>query len=117
RRRAGVTGEESRRPRTQMDRRCRDSGADRDARGTPSSFLPCTAVPGVPGRFDRRCRAEVRVVEMSALIVLHWLFVNRRPAGIMAEDDLPLARGGRCDRSEEHTSELQSRGNLVCRLL
>src|SRR2546430_5994138 len=24
---------------------------------------------------------------------------------------------GRCDRSEEHTSELQSQSNLVCRLL
>src|SRR5690606_42136823 len=26
-------------------------------------------------------------------------------------------RGGQCPRSEEHTSELQSRENLVCRLL
>src|SRR5215208_7601108 len=26
-------------------------------------------------------------------------------------------RGRRADRSEEHTSELQSRGHLVCRLL
>src|SRR2546430_9106178 len=26
-------------------------------------------------------------------------------------------RGGRCKRSEEHTSELQSQSNLVCRLL
>src|SRR5688572_32765314 len=26
-------------------------------------------------------------------------------------------RGGRCARSEEHTSELQSQSNLVCRLL
>src|SRR5690625_5366232 len=33
-----------------------------------------------------------------------------RPQSLMAED--------RCDRrSEEHTSELQSRGHLVCRLL
>src|SRR5690625_6004407 len=28
-----------------------------------------------------------------------------------------LKRGERCVRSEEHTSELQSRGHLVCRLL
>src|SRR5690242_21395174 len=28
-----------------------------------------------------------------------------------------LASGGRSDRSEEHTSELQSHVNLVCRLL
>src|SRR2546430_11495924 len=27
------------------------------------------------------------------------------------------ARHGYCDRSEEHTSELQSQSNLVCRLL
>src|SRR5690349_23995774 len=37
----------------------------------------------------------------------------RVPAG-----DLPLVRGGdRRVRSEEHTSELQSRRDLVCRLL
>src|SRR5690606_18458070 len=33
-------------------------------------------------------------------------------AGDLARDDLP----GLCGRSEEHTSELQSRENLVCRL-
>src|SRR5437870_8869502 len=36
-------------------------------------------------------------------------------------DDIPGFRAnrpcGRVDRSEEHTSELQSRGHLVCRLL
>src|SRR5690625_6204818 len=34
-------------------------------------------------------------------------------------DDTVLARAdlGSADRSEEHTSELQSRGHLVCRLL
>src|SRR5439155_20452495 len=32
--------------------------------------------------------------------------------------EIDLLRGGqRIDRSEEHTSELQSRGHLVCRLL
>src|SRR5687768_17946513 len=31
--------------------------------------------------------------------------------------DLPIACGGRGTRSEEHTSELQSRLHLVCRLL
>src|SRR5690606_42094340 len=33
------------------------------------------------------------------------------------EGDLTLGRGGEACRSEEHTSELQSRENLVCRLL
>src|SRR5690242_21013809 len=30
---------------------------------------------------------------------------------------VPIGQGGRYDRSEEHTSELQSHVNLVCRLL
>src|SRR2546430_6964741 len=30
---------------------------------------------------------------------------------------VPVRSGSRCDRSEEHTSELQSQSNLVCRLL
>src|SRR4051812_49694349 len=32
-------------------------------------------------------------------------------------EDLGLLHAGRADRSEEHTSELQSHVNLVCRLL
>src|SRR5207253_11215450 len=36
-------------------------------------------------------------------------------AGIEALHTVPSAAG--CARSEEHTSELQSRGHLVCRLL
>src|SRR5690606_39724407 len=43
----------------------------------------------------------------------------RRPgkASASREGPSPLARGGARTRSEEHTSELQSRENLVCRLL
>src|SRR5690606_41450711 len=35
---------------------------------------------------------------------------------LLAQPELTLSRGG-AGRSEEHTSELQSRENLVCRLL
>src|SRR5256885_10691163 len=35
----------------------------------------------------------------------------------LREDRLPSSRAGRGSRSEEHTSELQSPCNLVCRLL
>src|SRR5439155_11882446 len=39
-------------------------------------------------------------------------------ANLVDEDDSGLALGDRPgERSEEHTSELQSRGHLVCRLL
>src|SRR5690606_41384127 len=42
----------------------------------------------------------------------------RQPAGIETGAARDLAPGqGRARRSEEHTSELQSRENLVCRLL
>src|SRR5690625_6761743 len=35
----------------------------------------------------------------------------------MSDDDTDSAAGASLSRSEEHTSELQSRGHLVCRLL
>src|SRR5690606_41676087 len=38
-------------------------------------------------------------------------------AGFEVGADRPRPRSFRVDRSEEHTSELQSRENLVCRLL
>src|SRR5207253_7414649 len=37
--------------------------------------------------------------------------------GTVMRRALPLGRRGTDERSEEHTSELQSRGHLVCRLL
>src|SRR5690606_40802216 len=57
------------------------------------------APPGDPG--GAYCRKESRVMLRR---------VSSAPR--------PAARGaGSCQRSEEHTSELQSRENLVCRLL
>src|SRR5690606_41862774 len=45
--------------------------------------------------------------------------VRRRPRRSSRRSSFPApaAAAGRCRRSEEHTSELQSRENLVCRLL
>src|SRR2546430_3137252 len=40
-----------------------------------------------------------------------------RPHGVVAEPVVEARPAGRLDRSEEHTSELQSQSNLVCRLL
>src|SRR5690606_41592638 len=42
---------------------------------------------------------------------------GRAAAGLAADRRIAGARGVRRARSEEHTSELQSRENLVCRLL
>src|SRR5690349_21930100 len=41
----------------------------------------------------------------------------RRPRAVLAADLALRVRGARGPRSEEHTSELQSRRDLVCRLL
>src|SRR5690606_40003814 len=42
---------------------------------------------------------------------------RREPPGARRESDGSRRRAPRGSRSEEHTSELQSRENLVCRLL
>src|SRR2546430_10896008 len=58
---------------------------------------------GIELRFGRQRRSRQRVGSMLE-IVLHDLF--------------PIRLGHRLgERSEEHTSELQSQSNLVCRLL
>src|SRR2546430_13205759 len=49
-------------------------------------------------------------------------FPVSRPTTVMAKRPTQKSRGVQCpkkflDRSEEHTSELQSQSNLVCRLL
>src|SRR5439155_12409480 len=41
----------------------------------------------------------------------------RRRRAALPLGELPLLGGSGVERSEEHTSELQSRGHLVCRLL
>src|SRR2546430_13047964 len=46
----------------------------------------------------------------------HW--AGHRPVTILVEPDrIVIRRAGEDVRSEEHTSELQSQSNLVCRLL
>src|SRR5690606_39400833 len=65
-------------------------------------------------RFSFFCLDLMEIVFLIALIVLNGLFA-------MSEIALVTARRARlarlAERSEEHTSELQSRENLVCRLL
>src|SRR5690625_7083208 len=45
--------------------------------------------------------------------IIDWLKEQVLASGYISEEDFDLYRL----RSEEHTSELQSRGHLVCRLL
>src|SRR5690625_7073832 len=92
-----------------------------------------SAIPA--DRAPVRPAARVRVVSSTPLICsalsamrrtegLPYLLADRlRPdAGRFAADAAGAAAGAvveaaSCLRSEEHTSELQSRGHLVCRLL
>src|SRR5207253_3377458 len=71
-----------------------------------SLFAP-TLIPSTPARFaGTRGRAAARppLLNPSRLITA-WSRASRK------------MRGRGLPRSEEHTSELQSRGHLVCRLL
>src|SRR5437870_10938370 len=56
--------------------------------------------------------AAAAVAAAGALLCL--IDPQRTPAKLLA---IEILNGARCVRSEEHTSELQSRGHLVCRLL
>src|SRR2546430_3618540 len=73
-----------------------------------STLFPYTTL------FRSRDEGNQVLAREGALVVgrigrIHQLGLAQR-----AREDLPLPLG---DRSEEHTSELQSQSNLVCRLL
>src|SRR5439155_18171913 len=64
----------------------------------------------------------IRRPPRSTLFPYTTLFRSRPRAGrlfgdFVVYDELMVVRGEGEKRSEEHTSELQSRGHLVCRLL
>src|SRR5690349_23044580 len=46
-----------------------------------------------------------------------WRILTADGQPVEASNGMSLIADGRLDRSEEHTSELQSRRDLVCRLL
>src|SRR5207253_10562590 len=73
----------------------------------PSVAMPSTAAP--------HCASTVSSVLRSALSPL---LRHVRPGGLASRNfSLPPWPTSQAPRSEEHTSELQSRGHLVCRLL
>src|SRR5690606_42000383 len=60
-------------------------------------------------------QAHVEIVESLGLLAQAFTGVAQPPADAVQAQ--PLAGQAALHRSEEHTSELQSRENLVCRLL
>src|SRR5207253_11152514 len=81
------------------------TGRGEDARRARSGTLPpeMGTRAGVPAEREATARAR--------------LPSGRAPDGQGGERPDPQSTRGTPDRSEEHTSELQSRGHLVCRLL
>src|SRR2546430_3542391 len=80
-----------------------------------STLFPYTTLfrsmgEGEPGRVEQLSRRE-------RLEALGRLPLRRRDAPAAPERILPVAHHRVPHRSEEHTSELQSQSNLVCRLL
>src|SRR5439155_418394 len=53
----------------------------------------------------------------TALGVIRGAVEAGKQVTVFADETRPFLQGARLTRSEEHTSELQSRGHLVCRLL
>src|SRR3989442_11006506 len=84
--------------------------------------VPSCAAAGTARARAKAARISVigRVMSVSlwAVRVGGWM---GGAAGILRESPVPCPSGtggrGRAERSEEHTSELQSRPHLVCRLL
>src|SRR5690606_41737361 len=86
-------------------------------------FLHCFAAPRHLHSFPTRRSSDLEELEFlgirdyfegNALCLIEW---PQRGAGVLPKPDLDITISPQASRSEEHTSELQSRENLVCRLL
>src|SRR2546430_2807798 len=77
-----------------------------------STLFPYTTLFRSRNRLDRTDRS--RGCAVGRVLDVHEGDLVVRRAGGAAERQLPVVD---LDRSEEHTSELQSQSNLVCRLL
>src|SRR5439155_12723232 len=87
-------------------KRERDGTPDVDGKLDQEVIEPCL------GRVELEDRPARRQPDTGGLHLPHPPFLAIRAFGAGVEGDPHLLR-----RSEEHTSELQSRGHLVCRLL
>src|SRR2546428_6588472 len=68
----------------------------------------------MPFFFNDTATTEIYTLSLHDALPISWPSPAPHPAVIFLS---PLAGDLRCMRSEEHTSELQSRSDLVCRLL
>src|SRR2546430_4296782 len=95
-------------------------GTGKSCNGPMSRLYVPDMTTGIPWHLPKRISALVVLgVALLATLVLGTaaphLHLDREPAFFNEEHDLTLLASA--SRSEEHTSELQSQSNLVCRLL
>src|SRR2546430_3182026 len=76
-----------------------------------STLFPYTTLFRSQSRQERGHACDVAIVLTGLVGAAEQHFIDR--GGL----ERGIAPQQRCDRSEEHTSELQSQSNLVCRLL
>src|SRR5690606_41761388 len=89
-------------------------------RPTRSTLFPYTTLFRSPQEVDLAELGPVRVTEVELTVRRLPQEETRQPHLTRgADDEVGVGDAGRVQvaRSEEHTSELQSRENLVCRLL
>src|SRR5690625_7075253 len=77
-----------------------------------------------PSRLPATRESRPALIGLAAILIVGgalasaWLAVQSGNRAYFLQIDEEVAQGATIsDRSEEHTSELQSRGHLVCRLL
>src|SRR5207253_8735045 len=82
-------------------------------------FFYCTGDHRDLHSFPTRRSSDLNAVPLRRFVPFDAASARRRRSGGRRGRDGPSDRGARQARarSEEHTSELQSRGHLVCRLL
>src|SRR5690625_5383245 len=82
---------------------------------------PIALIGGGTGMIgDPSGRTSERTLNDESIVHGYTESIRNQLAGLLnfeAEENAAIARDNNDWRSEEHTSELQSRGHLVCRLL
>src|SRR5690606_41194865 len=82
----------------------------------PYTTLFRSAQPALPWWQELTPRQIARLADEDGVAILPLAAIEQHGEHLPLSTDLDIARGLQ-QRSEEHTSELQSRENLVCRLL
>src|SRR3989339_5760 len=75
----------------------------------------CSTVPWVLFFFNDTATTEIYTLSLHDALPISNCYSSNRPTA--TSNATRAARWRRATRSEEHTSELQSRSDLVCRLL